>query len=471
MTEHFDTASPLSAAPKRPLKVFLCHAHADRDAVKALYARLTQDGVDAWLDKEKLLPGQDWELEIRKAVREADVVVVCLSKEFNQAGFRQKEVRLALDTAMEQPEGEIFIIPARLEECDTLESLRKWHWVDLFEENGYQMLVRALQARAASLGAKDLVSNKFEKSVDTDFYRSPDVNQAIENLLPIVAFESTFITHGIPRPQNLQLAHDVEDIVRKEGAIPAIIGFLDGDLHIGLTYTELERLANESEAYKVDPLDFATVTTNEGSGGTTVAGTMFACKRANIKVLAAGGINGMRRESNFVIPADLQALVTTPMIIVCAGIMAISNLRATLEYLEAMSVPVIGYGTDNFPAFYFRESGLYVTENLDNPLDIVGYAKAHWETGLQSAVLVGNPITTADAISRSEIELHIERAMKDAHEHQIYGQDLNPFLLQRINELTRGKSLFANLSLLLNNARLAAQIAHALYTSEKRRLK
>ncbi len=138
---------------KRPLKVFLCHAHADRDSVRGLYARLTNDGVDAWLDKAKLLPGQDWELEIRKAVREADVVVVCLSKQFNQAGFRQKEVRLALDTAMEKPEGEIFIIPARLEECDTLESLRKWHWVDLFEEDGYESLMRALQVRASNIGA------------------------------------------------------------------------------------------------------------------------------------------------------------------------------------------------------------------------------------------------------------------------------------------------------------------------------
>ena len=137
---------------KRPLKVFLCHAHADRDPVRGLYTRLTQDGVDAWLDKAKLLPGQDWELEIRKAVREADVVVVCLSKQFNQAGFRQKEVRLALDTAMEKPEGEIFIIPARLEECDNLESLRRWHWVDLFEEDGYEMLMRALRARADRIG-------------------------------------------------------------------------------------------------------------------------------------------------------------------------------------------------------------------------------------------------------------------------------------------------------------------------------
>jgi formylglycine-generating enzyme required for sulfatase activity len=143
----------MPTAKRRSLKVFLCHAHGDKTPVRELYLRLTRDGVDAWLDKEKLLPGQDWEYEIRKAVREADVVVVCLSRQFNQAGFRQKEVRLALDTAMEQPEGEIFIVPARLEECDTLESLRKWHWVDLFEENGYEMLLRALRARADRSGA------------------------------------------------------------------------------------------------------------------------------------------------------------------------------------------------------------------------------------------------------------------------------------------------------------------------------
>jgi len=138
---------------KHALKVFLCHAHSDKDAVKALYARLKREGVDVWLDKEKLLPGADWELEIRKAVREADVVVVCLSKQFNQAGFRQKEVRIALDAAMEKPEGEIFIIPARLEECDTLESLSKWHWVDLFESDGFQRLILALRLRAERIGA------------------------------------------------------------------------------------------------------------------------------------------------------------------------------------------------------------------------------------------------------------------------------------------------------------------------------
>ncbi len=138
--------------PKRPLKVFLCHAHADRDAVRALYARLKREGVDVWLDKEKLLPGADWEFEIRKAVRESDVVVVCLSKQFNQAGFRQKEVRIALEEADKKPEGEIFIIPARLEECDNLESLSKWHWVDLFESNGFQRLMMALHIRADRIG-------------------------------------------------------------------------------------------------------------------------------------------------------------------------------------------------------------------------------------------------------------------------------------------------------------------------------
>ncbi len=163
-----------------PLRVFLCHARADRDAVRALYSRLTKDGVDAWLDKEKLLPGQDWELEIRKAVREADVVVVCLSKQFNQAGFRQKEVRLALDTAMEKPEGEIFIIPARLEECDTLESLKKWHWVDLFDDDGYEMLIRALRARADKIGATLQIKKGWLPKVPTTPVKSKKYSTPIE---------------------------------------------------------------------------------------------------------------------------------------------------------------------------------------------------------------------------------------------------------------------------------------------------
>ena len=290
----------------------------------------------------------------------------------------------------------------------------------------------------------------------------------------IVALESTVLTHGLPRPQNLQLARDMERAVREEGATPATIGFLDGYLHIGMNDSELERLANEKDAYKVGPRDFASVITNGGCGGTTVAGTMLACKHANIKVFATGGIGGVHRGAEhatpFDISADLQALANIPMIVVCAGAKAILDLPATLEYLETMSVPVIGYGTDEFPAFYSRGSGLDVTENLGDPQGIVDFAKTHWDAGLSSAVLVANPVPEAEAISKSEMEPFIEQANKEAHEQEIHGKDLTPFLLKRINELTKGKSMRANLSLLLNNAHLAAQIARALRNNERRKV-
>lgn len=163
--------------PKRPLKVFLCHAHADRDAVRDLYTRLTADGVDAWFDKEKLLPGQEWEFEIRKVVRETDLVIVCLSKQFNQAGFRQKEVRLALDVAMEKPDGEVFIVPLKLEECEIIESLKKWHWVDFFEGRGYDKLTQTLSLRAERVGALYIRENeeKFDISKLTGYPLSGQV--------------------------------------------------------------------------------------------------------------------------------------------------------------------------------------------------------------------------------------------------------------------------------------------------------
>jgi len=300
--------------------------------------------------------------------------------------------------------------------------------------------------------------------------QSKDVVYAANGNSPIVALESTVLTHGLPRPQNLQLARDMERAVREEGATPATIAFLDGHLHIGLNDAELERLANEDDAHKVGPRDFATVITQGANGGTTVAGTMLACKHANIKVFATGGIGGIHRESQFDTSADLQALANIPMIVVCAGAKAILDLAATLEYLETMSVPVVGYGTDEFPAFYSRESGLDVSVKLDSPKDIVDFAKAHWDAGLQSAVLVANPVPITDAISKSEMEPIIEKASKEATQKGIHGQKLTPFLLQRISELTHQKSMRANLSLLLNNARLAAQIAHALHMSERRKL-
>jgi len=286
---------------------------------------------------------------------------------------------------------------------------------------------------------------------------------------PIVALESTVLTHGLPRPQNLQLARDMEQAVREHGAMPATIAFLDGCLHIGLTEAELERLANEEDVYKVGPRDYATMMVNGASGGTTVAGTMLACKHANLKVFATGGIGGVHRDAPFDISADLQALATIPMIVVCAGAKAILDLPATLEYLETMNVPVVGYGTDEFPAFYSRKSGLDVSAKLETPQNIVDFAKAHWSTGLKSAVLVANPVPVADAISRSEMEPFIVQANKEAHAKEIHGKALTPFLLQRISELTKGKSMRANLSLLLNNARLAAQIASAMRVGEKSR--
>jgi len=295
------------------------------------------------------------------------------------------------------------------------------------------------------------------------------VSRAVKTNLPIVALESTVLTHGLPRPQNLQLAHDMEQAVREHGATPATIAFVDGHLHVGLNVPELERLANEKDAYKVGPRDFAAVMVEGACGGTTVAGTMLACKHANIKVFATGGIGGVHRDAPFDVSADLQALATIPMIVVCAGAKAILDLPATLEYLETMSVPVIGYGTDEFPAFYSRESGLDISVRLDTPQEIVDFAKAHWSTGLQSSILVANPVPAADAIPSSEMEPFIDRANKEAREQGVHGKKLTPFLLQRITELTKGKSMGANLALLLNNARLAAQIASALRISEKRR--
>ena len=307
-------------------------------------------------------------------------------------------------------------------------------------------------------------------SFSDDIFKSNDVKRAMNIPLPIVALESTVLTHGLPRPQNLQLARDMERAVREEGATPATIAFVDSYLHIGLTDAELERLATDKEAFKVAPRDFAVFSIYDANGGTTVAGTMLACKHAGIKVFATGGIGGVHRETPFDISADLQALATIPMIVVCAGAKAILDLPATLEYLETMSVPVVGYGTDEFPAFFSRDSGLDVTINLDTPEDIVTFAKAHWDAGLQSAVLVANPVPEAEAIPSSVMEPFIKQANKEALEKDIHGKELTPFLLQRITELTKGKSMRANLSLLLNNARLAAKIARALRNIEKRKL-
>ncbi len=296
---------------------------------------------------------------------------------------------------------------------------------------------------------------------------STSIKRAIQSSIPVVALESTVITHGLPRPLNLQMALDMERIVRENGATPATIAIIDGVVRIGLTEMELQRLANEDHARKVSRRDFATAIVKKECGGTTVAGTMFAAHQIGIKVFATGGIGGVHEIESLDISTDLQSLADTPMIVICAGAKAILDLPATLEYLETMSVPVIGYQTDEFPAFYSRQSGLSVSVRLDSPKEIVEFAKAHWEIGMKSAILICQPLSLEEEIPRDKLDRAITQARKEAHDRGVRGQPLTPFLLLKMNELTNGASVNANLSLLLNNGRLAAQIAIALKKVER----
>ena len=298
------------------------------------------------------------------------------------------------------------------------------------------------------------------------FNVSGDVKRALNIGLPVVALESTVITHGLPSPYNLSLARDMESAVRDEGATPATIAVLDGIVRVGLTDAELEALVNGS-TMKISRRDFAAAITKRASGGTTVAGTMFAADKVGIKVFATGGIGGVHKEANFDISPDMQALASTPMIVVCAGAKSILDLPATIEYLETMSVPVLGYNTDKFPAFFSRDSGLKVSAKVESPQEAASFARTHWELGMRSAVLVCQPLSEQDEISRAEMDPAEETASKEAIAKKISGQELTPFLLKRVNELTSGRSMRANLTLLLNNARLAAQIAKSMPAPRK----
>lgn len=296
---------------------------------------------------------------------------------------------------------------------------------------------------------------------------STTIKQAMHSSYPVVALESTVITHGLPRPLNLEMARDMERVVRENGATPATIALIDGKVRIGLTEVELDRLANEDHARKVSLRDIATVIVKKECGGTTVAGTMFIAHQIGIKVFATGGIGGVHDKESLDFSTDLQSLADTPMVVVCAGAKAILDLPATMEYLETMSVPVIGYQTEEFPAFYSRHSGLYVSVRLDSPLEIVNFAKEHWKIGMKSAVLVCQPISPDEEMSRDKLDDAIFQARHEAADQGIRGQPLTPFLLSRLDKLTSGASLKANLALLLNNGRLAAQISVALSKAER----
>lgn len=296
------------------------------------------------------------------------------------------------------------------------------------------------------------------------FYQiSPEITRAVVRGLPVVALESTVITHGLPYPDNLILAQDMEKEVRGQGALPATVYVLNGKICIGAQASDLEALANEGgQVHKISSRDFAPAIAKNWSGGTTVAGTMVAAHAAGIGVFATGGIGGVHREAPFDVSADLPQLARTPMIVVCAGAKAILDLPATLEYLETCGVPVVGYCTDDFPAFYSQKSGLKASARADSPADIVAIARAHWDLGQSSAILVVQPPPAEVALPLDKMETYILQALREAQSQGMHGQQVTPFLLGRMVELTGGASLRANLGLLRNNARLAGEIARAL---------
>jgi pseudouridine-5'-phosphate glycosidase len=296
---------------------------------------------------------------------------------------------------------------------------------------------------------------------------SPEVVKAQSIGSPIVALESAVITHGLPYPENLDLARRMEDEVRSQGSVPATVAVVDGKICIGLNDMRLERLAKDDNLMKISSRDLGPAVAKKKSGGTTVAGTMAAASKAGIRVFATGGIGGVHRQipgdpkPSSDISADLMQLAHTPMIVVCAGAKAILDLSATLEILETLEVPVVGYQSDNFPAFYSRSSGFKAGTRADTPDEVVTIAHAHWELGMRSGILVVVPPPEEVALPNEVVEVAIQKALAEAKDKKIRGQEVTPFLLGKMVELTRGKSLQVNLALLENNARLAGSIAHS----------
>jgi pseudouridine-5'-phosphate glycosidase len=287
------------------------------------------------------------------------------------------------------------------------------------------------------------------------------VRAALASGAPVVALESTIITHGMPWPQNDAMAATVEAIIQAEGAVPATIAVLEGRLKIGLSADERTRLAQTKGAMKASRADLAFAIAQQRTAGTTVAATMIAAHRAGIAVFATGGIGGVHRgaESSFDISADLDELAQTPVIVVSAGAKALLDLPKTLEVLETRGVPVVGYQTDEFPAFWSRRSGFPVPLRCDSAVDIAAFQAMRQRLGTNGGMLVANPVPAEAEIGRDVMETVISLAQSDADANGVRGKAVTPFLLQRIFELTEGASLKTNIALVENNARLAARIA------------
>ncbi|MFP4327365.1 MAG: pseudouridine-5'-phosphate glycosidase [Paracoccaceae bacterium] len=297
---------------------------------------------------------------------------------------------------------------------------------------------------------------------------SDDVAAALAEGRPVVALESTIITHGLPRPRNLELARAAEAEIRAGGATPATIAVIDGRLKIGLSSALLERLAEADGVAKLSRADLAACLASGGTGATTVAATMIAARAAGIEVFATGGIGGVHRgaETSFDISADLQELARTAVTVVAAGAKAILDLPKTLEVLETLGVPVIAHGQDGFPAFWSRASGLRAPLRMDSAAEIARAHRMRAAMGLVGGQLVANPIPATAEIPRDEIEPWIAHALADAAASGIAGKDVTPFLLERILALSGGRSLEANIALVLENARLGARIARHLAAKE-----
>ena len=291
---------------------------------------------------------------------------------------------------------------------------------------------------------------------------SDEVKHAVHSGLAVVALESTLITHGLPQPTNFETAEAMEQRVREEGAIPATICMFSGTFHVGLREQQLRDLAAAQSPVKISRKDIAYAIANRKDGGTTVSGTMEVANAVGIKIFATGGIGGVHRGHYADTSADLPTLAQVPMIVVCSGAKAILDMPSTKEKLETYGVPVLGYQTDELPAFYSVHSGISVDRRVDTPQEIAAIARAQWDFGLRTALLVTVPVPAQDQIPADEVGQAIDQALAEAEQQGIHGPATTPFLLEKVALITKGRSMAANLSLLKNNARIAGKIAKAL---------
>lgn len=290
---------------------------------------------------------------------------------------------------------------------------------------------------------------------------NPEVENALDVGIPVIALESTIIAHGMPYPKNVETALAVEETIRSNGAVPATVGIIGGKIIVGLTKDEIEYMAKAQNVMKVSRRDFPYVISKELDGATTVAGTMIAAKMAGIKLFVTGGIGGVHRGAgeSFDISADLEELKNTDVTVICAGAKSILDIPATLEYLETAGVPVITYGQDQFPAFYSRQSGHNADCRMDSIEEIGKLIKAKHELGFKGGILVACPIPAEYEIPFSQMDGYIQKALKECNKKGVTGKRITPFLLSKVVELTGGESLEANIKLVLNNADIGSRIA------------